>query len=248
MKGVKKVTEHQEHEWDRQEAEHYARWGKLASRFFYAPSARRIVEHVAPAGDDLTIIDLWAGPGILSMELSKLLPQAKIIGVDPSADMLDIARQNAGEAGISAYETRLGRAEEIPAESDSIDLVVSQLSLHEWEDPPRGLREIFRVLKPGGSFIVRDFNRDWLSTWKAGLVKFLSTVIRESYENHLKMFRFDIEDVLGLLREAGFGHVQGNGRGLLLFAHASKADGSQQKAVRPDSVQGSMSRAVRAGH
>lgn len=220
------MSEYQEKHWDKEGAEHYARWGKLASRFYYAPSARRIVANMGPVGDGLTIIDLGTGPGMLSIELSKLLPQAKIIGVDPSAEMLKVARKNAEESGISDYETRSGRAEEIPAESNSIDLVVSQLSLHEWEDAQRGIREVFRALKPGGSFIVRDFNRDWLSTWKAGLVKFLSTMMRESSENHLKMFRFNIEDVLGMLREAGFSQIKGNGRGLLLFAHASKADES----------------------
>jgi len=57
--------------------------------------------------ESATIIDLGTGSGILSIELNKLLPQVKIIGIDPSNEMLEIARKNADEAEISNYETRL---------------------------------------------------------------------------------------------------------------------------------------------
>jgi ubiquinone/menaquinone biosynthesis C-methylase UbiE len=212
----------EQQEWDKERAEQHARWAKMASRLTYAPFARRIVRSMASPEGDSTLVDLGTGPGILSIELHKLLPQAKIIGVDLSSDMLEIARRNADEAGMSNYETRLGRAEEIPVESNSVNLVVTQSSFHEWEDQRKGLSEIFRILKPGGSLILKDYNRAWLSGWRRSLFKFLLKVVGESYEDHVGMFKFTFDQVADLLREAGFDEIKGKARGLQFFVRAVK--------------------------
>jgi ubiquinone/menaquinone biosynthesis C-methylase UbiE len=212
----------EQQEWDKERAEQHARWAKMASRLSYAPFAKRIVGNLTPLGRDSTIVDLGTGPGILSIELHKLVPQAKIIGVDLSSEMLEIARRNAEEAGMSNYETRLGRAEELPIESNSVNLVVTQSSFHEWEDSQKGLSEIFRVLKPGGSLILKDYNRDWLSGWRRSLFRFLLTVVGESYEDHVEMFKFAFDEVADLLKEAGFDEIKGQKRGLQLFVQALK--------------------------
>ena len=215
------MTEQQEL-WDKEKAEKHSRWAKMASRLSYAPFARRIVRSIASLERDSTIVDLGTGPGILSIEINKLLPQAKIVGVDPSSEMLEIARMNADEAGMSNYETRLGKAEEIPIESNSVHLVVTQSSFHEWENPQKGLSEIFRILKPGGSLILKDYNRAWLSKWKRNLFKLLIAAIGESYEDHVRMFEFTFDEVANLLKETGFDEIKGKKRGLQLFVQALK--------------------------
>jgi len=194
MLKEEKMAEHQE--WDKERAEQHARWAKMASKLTYAPFARKIVASLAPLESGSTIVDLGTGPGILAIELHKLLPQAKIIGVDLSSDMLEIARRNADETGMSNYEVRLGRAEELPIESNSVNLVVTQSSFHEWEDQRKGLSEIFRILRPSGSLILKDYNWDWLSGWRRSLFKFLLKVVGESYEDHVGMFKGSLMKIM----------------------------------------------------
>jgi len=133
--------------------------------------------------------------------------------VDLSADMLKIARNDAAAAGLSNFETRLGRAEELPLESNSVNLVVSQSSFHEWDDPQKGLSEVCRILRPGGSLILKDYNWAWLSGWKRSLFQLFG---------HGEMFKFTFDDVTALLREAGLTEIKGDGRGVQWFVQALK--------------------------
>lgn len=194
-----------EERWNKEHAESYSKGMRLVSRVFYSRFARGILKSLPSAGKGSTVVDLGCGPGLLSIELCKLLPSARIIGVDPSAEMLEVARRNRDEAGVSNYDSRLGAAERIPLESNSVDLVVTQASLHEWDSVERGFSEILRVLRPGGSLMVKDFNRNWLSRWKRALV--------EPF-HHLAMFRYSFDDVAGFLNNAGFRDVEGDPAGL----------------------------------
>jgi ubiquinone/menaquinone biosynthesis C-methylase UbiE len=199
---------------DEERAERYARETKIGSKIVYAPFAKKIVRSLGTLEDKgATIVDLGTGPGWLAVELHKLWPQAKIIGVDPSTEMLKIARRNADEAGIPDFEARLGAAEETSLPSNSADLVVSQYSFHEWEDPQQGLREVFRILKPRGSLILSDYNRAWLSPWKRKLLGLF---------HHLDMFEFTFDQVADLLTEAGFDELEDQGGGLQWFVRARK--------------------------
>jgi len=101
------------------------------------------------------ILDLGVGPGLLSKEINKVLPEAHIIGVDPSEEMLKLSKKNA------YVETKVGGAENIPMENNSVDVVVCRFNLSYWEDLKKGFSEVNRVLKPGGKFVIEALNKDF---------------------------------------------------------------------------------------
>ena len=108
-----------------------------------------------------TIVDIGCGPGYLVALMAKSFPDLKIIGIDISKEMVATASDNLSSPGFgSRLEFRQGDAQNLPLEDSTVDFVVSTLSLHHWSDPKSALREIHRVLKPSGQFLIFDLRRD----------------------------------------------------------------------------------------
>jgi SAM-dependent methyltransferase len=118
-------------------------------------------------------VDLGCGAGHLTVELAQRAPGLNVTGIDLSTTLLDEAHRRALEAGLgSRVDFRTADAGATPVEDNSVDLVVSTLSLHHWQEPQRVLDEIARILRPGGSFLVFDLRRDmspafYLLVWLA---------------------------------------------------------------------------------
>jgi ubiquinone/menaquinone biosynthesis C-methylase UbiE len=87
-------------------------------------------------------------------------PQAQLSGVDPAQGMLEVARQLTPEARFS-----LGSAEALPLEDASVDLALSTISFHHWQDQAAGVREVARVLRPDGCFLLADFTLPAWLVW-----------------------------------------------------------------------------------
>jgi len=99
----------------------------------------------------------------LAIGFAQGLPGVHAVGLDLSDAVLELARENAQESGVSSRVSfEKGDAEDMPFEDDTFDLVISGNTLHLVKNPVRMFSEIQRVLKPGGRFLVSDFRRSWL--------------------------------------------------------------------------------------
>jgi SAM-dependent methyltransferase len=100
-------------------------------------------------------VDLGAGPGGLGLALLEKIPDSVMTLVDPEPDALRRALRGAKERGVlSRAIAVIGSAESTPLPDESVDVVVSRGSFYFWKDRTQGLREVWRVLRPGGRAMI----------------------------------------------------------------------------------------------
>jgi SAM-dependent methyltransferase len=105
------------------------------------------------AGD--TVLDLGSGAGLdLLLSSRRVGPAGRVIGLDMTPEMVDLARRNAAAAGN--VEVLLGRIEEIPLPDASVDVVISNCVVNLSADKGAVLGEVARVLRPGGRIGISD--------------------------------------------------------------------------------------------
>lgn len=122
---------------------------------------KRLADKTASMIKKGRLLEIGPGPGHISIEIAKLLPEMEIIGLDISDTMIEIARKNANEHGLSErIEFRNGDASKIPFEDSSFNFVVSSGSLHHWKKPVQVFNEIYRVLKSNCRAMIYDLRKD----------------------------------------------------------------------------------------
>ena len=141
---------------------------ELSARQFGAQAANYLTSTVHSTGADLErlgavagqltparALDLGCGAGHASFALARGGAR-RVTAYDPSSDMLAVVSREAAARGYATLETCVGKAEALPFENSTFDLVVTRYSAHHWVSVPPALAECARVLAPGGRLIVID--------------------------------------------------------------------------------------------
>lgn len=136
---------------------HFERWSRtyeaswMQARLF-ARVHGAVLDLAAPLPPPASVLDVGCGTGRLLRAAGARWPAAQLVGVDPALGMVDEARRLTPGAAIHR-----GLAEELPLPDASVDLVLSTISSHHWRDPATGVREMARVVRPGGHVLLADF-------------------------------------------------------------------------------------------
>jgi ubiquinone/menaquinone biosynthesis C-methylase UbiE len=102
-----------------------------------------------------TILDVGCGSGRGINSLAARARGGKVYGIDHSSDSVATARQtNAALIRSGSVDIRLGSVSNLPFAPDSFDLVTAVETHYYWPNPPNDFREIMRVVKPGGTFVI----------------------------------------------------------------------------------------------
>lgn len=144
-----------------------------------------------------TVIDLGSGAGFDAFIVAPIVgEQGKVIGVDLSDDMLDLARKNAKKGKITQVEFLKGDIEALPIEDDIADHVISNCVINLSLIKGEVFKEAYRVLKPGGKLSISDIV----------LERELPDFVKESLAGHIACVSGaePLEDYLHYIVEAGF--------------------------------------------
>jgi ubiquinone/menaquinone biosynthesis C-methylase UbiE len=201
-------TSHHNHSWTGEEAQKFAQSVQKLINYRYKPFVREILRAFKKFGvnNPPTIVDIGSGPGILLIEIRKLLEDAMLIGVDSSPSMLEIANMKVRELNLKHLEFKLGPAEKIPIDQEQIDVVVCLNSFHDFHDPNQTIKEVSRILKSGGLFILKDKNGAY-SKWKMRL-QFIPLIFKTGLKRTLKYFKsnelwLDPDQVISWMKKDG---------------------------------------------
>jgi excisionase family DNA binding protein len=128
-------------------------WSKLRSGYYDADVVKRLLSS-GLLKKDTVLVDLGAGDGYLARAVASSVDT--VIAVDISGAMISELRKKAVGEGIRNIQTIVSDACDVPLEDNSVDIVCANMFLHHIEEPVTVVREMSRILKPGGSVFLAD--------------------------------------------------------------------------------------------
>jgi demethylmenaquinone methyltransferase/2-methoxy-6-polyprenyl-1,4-benzoquinol methylase len=146
----------------------YDRYARLFS-FGQDPRWRRFLVSRIPASAT-RVLDVASGTAAVAIQLARAAPERTVVGIDQSPEMLAAGRARVARAGLSdRVELREGRAESLPFADGEFDALTFTYLLRYVDDPLATMRELARVVRPGGVIAMQEFGLPrgvWRPLWE----------------------------------------------------------------------------------
>ncbi len=180
---------------------------------------KKVVKIVKVSAPD-TILDIATGTGDLAINLAET-EASKIIGLDISSGMLEIGKEKINNKGLSSkIELVLGDSENMPFEDNTFDAITVAFGIRNFETLENGLKEIFRVLKPNGTFVILETSVPTKFPFKQGYkfyIKYILPTIGKLFSRDRNAYKYLCESASqfpygetlnNILRKIGFINVE----------------------------------------
>jgi demethylmenaquinone methyltransferase / 2-methoxy-6-polyprenyl-1,4-benzoquinol methylase len=167
------------------------------------------------------MLDVATGTGDFAFEALRILKPAKIIGVDISKGMLEVARQKINKRNQQGvFEVKLGDSEKLLFENNTFDAITVAYGVRNFEDLDKGLSDMFRVLKPGGKVVILEFSKPKVFPVKQGYnfyFKYITPTIGRVFSKDASAYTYlpesvaafpDGSDFTARMQKAGFQHTK----------------------------------------
>ena len=154
-------------------------------------------QHVRPTAH-ADVIDLGTGPGLLLPMLRERIPHGRLVGVEVQPVMVEAAREQARLAHGELIVSDL--AQPVPLPDQSADVVTSVMVFHELVHPPPHIKEAWRLVKPGGVFVLYDWVKRPLESYLDDGQELTPDTLQHFREHCL----FSTDDLVFLVKRAGF--------------------------------------------
>ncbi|MFQ5795263.1 MAG: class I SAM-dependent methyltransferase [Candidatus Bipolaricaulia bacterium] len=163
-------------------------WDEMRESFF-SEAVRDKAFSIAGVQTDKIAADIGAGSGFITEGL--IQTGLQVIAVDQSEAMLK--QMNRKFAHVEGIDYRVGEAERLPIPDEAVDYAFANMYLHHVESPPEAIKEMVRILKPGGQLIITDLDEHTFE------------FLRD--EHHDRWMGFKREDISQWFTDAGLKHV-----------------------------------------
>lgn len=166
-----------------------SQWDSLSKEFYTVAVRDKMLSMISPEPGNM-VADLGAGTGFVSEGLKD--GPASIIAVDKSGEMLKQMKYKF--RGSVNIDYRVGDAGHLPIKNNVIDYALANMYLHHVDNPPKAIREIYRILKNGGKMIITDLNTHPFEYFR---------------KEHLdRWLGFEHEDIRSWMENAGFRNIE----------------------------------------
>lgn len=183
----------------------YGRAWMLPEKFpalFLDPDYYDLPTRLAALGPGERALDILCGncvPGALCIALARSQPRATVVGLDPSAKLLEVCRQNFATFGLANGEWVLSDDERLGVPDASVDVVLNRLGFHHIVDARATMEEYRRVLRPHGRVVLLDFTIPDDDTEADG---YINGIYRARDRTHVKIS--SVKEVSAALGAGGF--------------------------------------------